>query len=1350
MKKLLKFFLSLACALSLVHPFTYQASEFVTIVEDSEVTTSNEAFKFQYVGEWYQESGYDQLFSNGDDHYSDQQNDYYTMVFYGSKIEIYGSINKNHGSYQVFVDDELKGEIDATTSGETTHKQLLMSVEDLEVKEHVLKVVNSSSKSIQVDYVKIYHDEIIAEDLNVINKDISLEVNGESSIELAFLPSYATSANITYQSLDETIATVSNEGLIQALAVGSTTIEVYLNDEKKGEVNVSVVKEIEHFSVSVSNEYLLETQDDYNNLVTSLDLNHEDIVWKNDRSTSKIIVATRNQAVQDIRITTSDFVCDDQVIDASNVSATWLSEVDANIGRGNASAPVKPFPDVISFETTKTLEANSLGFVWVDINIPSDTLAGIYEGSIMLNASVLSEPIEVKYEIEVLDLTLLEDSQTEVQIWQHPFSQAGYLGLSENQYFSEEHFDFMRSSLEEYAKMGARDLVANIVDEAWGHQSYFGDASMVAWTKHSDGTFSFDYTMYEKWVNFAIECGVLDPENKVGQIKCYSIVPWNNQVTYYDEAQQKEVALALSVGSQEWSDIWTQFLTDFMTYSEEKGWFDITYISMDERPIASLRPTVDLIESITNKDGESFKIFSAFNFDGQDDYSFTDRIDDISINIANVSHTTDTFRNFVDHRKELGLVTTIYTCTGNYPSNFINSDPGDNYWLMWYSMSQHADGYMRWAWDNWVADPLVNPNYKYWEPGDGWYIYPVEKEKIGEVNFYSTPRYEMMKEGIRDVNKAKYLSSLDASIQIQIEQFVESIDRANAGGNGYGSATYQNQEERMITLNESIRMKQTLDEVAKQYIAMNSGEVYKGVLENKIKEAQAIDLSIYTEASAKALNDAIVLAQAVLEDENASQELVNEKIIQLNDAIKALEKFDETTLWPTLNEDHLLNSEALKDCVEVHSFSSECNSSLEGDGLGSAAATLDYNNNTYWHSDYTVDLKANHDIVYDLKQNYSLSDITFLPRQNGTNGDIFEVRISMSEDENFEESEIVRNFSFENNGNTLVDRNEFKRMYLGDEVNGRYVKFEVMHCGGDQADQYASMSEIRFYGTVYEDTPIAPSVDKDALVQAIADAKALNADDYTKATFTVVTSALAAAESVNADENATQEAVDAATKALTDAIDSLEEKPVTPQPDPKPTMDFYDVQDEKAWFYGSVEKAFTKGLMLATGKAPVDGKPWFEPDTNISRAMVATVLYRMAGQPKVEFKATFSDVTNANLWYSTAITWAAQNNVVSGYKDGRFGCDDNITRQDLAIMLRNYAKSAGLDTNVTVDFYSFKDGKQVVSYAQSAIAWCVEAKLMSGSKKADGTYLMPTANATRAECAKMFSLLDDAIKANTK
>ena len=187
----------------------------------------------------------------------------------------------------------------------------------------------------------------------------------------------------------------------------------------------------------------------------------------------------------------------------------------------------------------------------------------------------------------------------------------------------------------------------------------------------------------------------------------------------------------------------------------------------------------------------------------------------------------------------------------------------------------------------------------------------------------------------------------------------------------------------------------------------------------------------------------------------------------------------------------------------------------------------------------------------------------------------------------------------------------------------------------------------------------------------------------------------------------------------------------------------YSDVESKDWFYSSVEKAHNKGLMSHTGK----GEWIFEPDAPITRGMVATVLHRMAGNPKVTFKATFIDVKQG-VWYSNAIIWAAENKVVSGNKDGSYAPDKEITRQDLAIMLRNYAKSKGVDTTKVADLKPFLDDESVDSYASSAIAWCVEAKLMSGAKTDEGSKLNPKANASRAECAKMFSLLDDLIKAN--
>ncbi len=255
------------------------------------------------------------------------------------------------------------------------------------------------------------------------------------------------------------------------------------------------------------------------------------------------------------------------------------------------------------------------------------------------------------------------------------------------------------------------------------------------------------------------------------------------------------------------------------------------------------------------------------------------------------------------------------------------------------------------------------------------------------------------------------------------------------------------------------------------------------------------------------------------------------------------------------------------------------------------------------------------------------------------------------------------------------------------------------------------------------------AVDKSALEDKIDEANGLNQDKLTDESAKALQDAIDAATEIKNDEDATQEEVDAAVEALNKAIKSI-----------VIALPFIDVK-ENDWFYKVVADAYFEGLMGATGK----GSEYFEPDTNISRGMVATVLYRMAGLPKTTYVEKFPDVNNPAMWYATAITWASSEKVkvVSGYGNGSFGPDDNITRQDLAIMLRNYATFAGLDTKATADLTSFMDDDKIDGYAKSAVEWCVANKIITGSTKADGTYLQPRNNATRAECAKMFTLLQD-------
>lgn len=801
----------------------YAADEVVTTIQDSETTSEGELFKIQYSDGWYAESGYTDLFSGGDDHYSPIPGAYYEVNFIGHKVEVIASLNQQHGVYDVYIDGELAGEADSTTTGSTRHQQVIFTADNLEEGEHNIRVeLKSGYPNIQVDCVRVYHEELKPTGIDIEDWSVRLEIGAGTQLKANVYPSVIKDAKIVWESKNGDIATVDQEGNVIAVSEGEAIIYARVEGtELETHAHIYVVPVVEYLSATYASEGKLETQDDYALLKNSYVNTENEMAWKGDVLYTKLALCSRSKEVKNAEVTSSDFVSEDGIISSENIEIKWLKEVRANIGRGNPYAPVKDFPDVIYKGGKTDIAAETVKFSWITINVPVDAKPGIYNGTFTVTADALEKPYEFAYQFEVIDLVqpTAAEVDTQIQIWQHPFSVANYYGVEEKDYFTEEHFKYMRASMEEYKELGGKDIVANIVEEAWNHQSYYSDPSMVKWTKNSDGTYTFDYTWYDAWINFLIECGVLDPENGVGQIKCYSIVPWNNQIAYYDAAAGKTVKKSYTPGASDWKEIWTIFLTDFMEHSKEMGWFDITYISMDERSMNQLEPAVALIESIVDENGESFMISSAFNYSSQADYSFTDKLDDISINLGYISDGSDKLRDMSEHRRELGLMTTIYTCTGNYPGNFTISDPADNYWTMWYSLAHNTDGFMRWAWDNWVADPLTNVTYKYWEPGDGWFVYPIEKGTSDNSDyFYSTPRYEMLKKGVRDINKAKYLMSLDEEMELKITELAESLQRPQQGGNGYGSAAAATEADRALLFSETERVKDDMMLYADLYV----------------------------------------------------------------------------------------------------------------------------------------------------------------------------------------------------------------------------------------------------------------------------------------------------------------------------------------------------------------------------------------------------------------------------------------------------------------------------------------------------------------------------------------------------
>ena len=175
------------------------------------------------------------------------------------------------------------------------------------------------------------------------------------------------------------------------------------------------------------------------------------------------------------------------------------------------------------------------------------------------------------------------------------------------------------------------------------------------------------------------------------------------------------------------------------------------------------------------------------------------------------------------------------------------------------------------------------------------------------------------------------------------------------------------------------------------------------------------------------------------------------------------------------------------------------------------------------------------------------------------------------------------------------------------------------------------------------------------------------------------------------------------------------------QPEPLP---FTDVK-ESNWFHDAVRYVYDNGLMDGVG----DGQ--FAPNATTNRAMVVTILYRLAGEPDVSGDVGFTDV-ESGLWYSNAVLWAAQKGIVNGISDTEFSPAGDLTREQLATILYRYAESMGYDVSAAADLSGFPDARDIQSYATEALSWAVAEGLLQGF---EDDSLQPQSTATRAQIA---------------
>jgi len=398
--------------------------------------------------------------------------------------------------------------------------------------------------------------------------------------------------------------------------------------------------------------------------------------------------------------------------------------------------------DPIDIVDVIPVKANTTQPIWISIQVPGDIPSGKYTGTVTV---VASREYNLKISLNVLDHVLPPSDQWkyDFDLWQ---SAASIAEVHDVLLWSDEHFNIMKPYFKMLAKAGQKPITANIIDQPWGKgHVYYNDPTLIYWTKRKDGSWSYDYTVFDRYISTLMSCG-LDK-----RINCYTMVTWDLSFIYYDESLGRPDTIKnAKPGSKDYNDFWTPMLTDFTRHLKEKGWFEKTAIAMDERELDAMQAVISLLRKID----PDWKIALAGNYHPE----LVKDVFDYCLHIGQTFSQHD-----LEQRKKQGSPSTYYTACGtDIPNGFTYSFPAENVWISWYASAAGFTGYLRWAYNNWVEDPLHDSRFRTWPAGDLYQIYPGPRTSI---------RFEKFIEGIQDFEKIRILRE-----QFTKEGNVEGID----------------------------------------------------------------------------------------------------------------------------------------------------------------------------------------------------------------------------------------------------------------------------------------------------------------------------------------------------------------------------------------------------------------------------------------------------------------------------------------------------------------------------------------------------------------------------------------------
>ena len=481
------------------------------------------------------------------------------------------------------------------------------------------------------------------------------------------------------------------------------------------------------------------------------------VAWKGEKASAQLLVWTAKN-LKGVTCEISDFESKGATLPASIAKSHFVrytlgdeSSISCLCGRPNGHPAILQ-ADLLDNIEEMDVEANTTRPIWVSIAVPHDAKAGVYKATVKVSRCGLGS-VKLPLEVEVVDQELAKpkDWKFHLDLWQHPSAVARAEGV---ELWSEEHYEAMRPLMQMLANAGQKVITATLNRDPWQYQCFDDYEPMIYWYRYDNDVWKYDYSRFDKWVEFMLSLGI----DK--QINCYGMLPWGKCILDYqdmrsDAKSNSNRKISTTPQEENYEKVWGPFLKDFSQHLREKGWLHMTNMAIDERKPEDMDVAAAMIKKYAPELGFAMA-------DNHDSYKRYANMRDVCVGQRHSVMAQEE----IAARRANGDVSTFYVCCSTiFPNAFTNSQPYESELLCLYALAHDYDGMLRWAYNSWPARPEYDSRFRYWASGDTYIVYPGARSSV---------RFERLIDGVELFEKvhtlrAKYADKTDVLVPIEAE-----------------------------------------------------------------------------------------------------------------------------------------------------------------------------------------------------------------------------------------------------------------------------------------------------------------------------------------------------------------------------------------------------------------------------------------------------------------------------------------------------------------------------------------------------------------------------------------------------